>query len=195
MWFLGAGASRAAGIKSAGDMICDSSSGSIARKGTYRPRRSTDIGEPAVQRRLQAHFDASGGFPAAGSESEYSSYFEATYHSPRDRRAYLDELIARGNLPFLSRIPPIWMFGNRVRSELSPFVEYLKESSESLSTGRPKLPLTTCMKIMISGAGNAGADHGRDDRSLDVDADDHHAAAGAGAGAGLFASPQKLGPL
>ncbi|WP_283806548.1 hypothetical protein [Bradyrhizobium sp. Rc2d] len=29
------------------------------------------------------------------------------------------------------------------------------------------------MKIMISGAGNAGADHGRDDRGLDVDADDH----------------------
>ena len=62
---------------------------------TVRLPLVTDIGEPAVQRKLQAHFDVLGGFPPAGSEAEYSAYFEATYHSPKDRRAYLDELIAR----------------------------------------------------------------------------------------------------
>ena len=64
------------------------------------PSAITDIGEPAVQRKLQAHFDAQGDFPPAGSEMEYPAYFEATYHAPRDRRAYVDELIARGKPSF-----------------------------------------------------------------------------------------------
>ncbi len=100
MWFLGAGASRAAGIKTAGDMIWDFKQRLYRSQRKLPPSAITDIGEPAVQRKLQAHFDAIGGFPAAGSETEYSAYFEATYHSPKDRRAYLDELIARGKPSF-----------------------------------------------------------------------------------------------
>jgi hypothetical protein len=64
------------------------------------PSAITDIGEPTVRRKLQAHFDALGGFPPMGSETEYSAYFEATYHAPKDRRAYLDEMIARGKPSF-----------------------------------------------------------------------------------------------
>ncbi len=100
MWFLGAGASRAAGIKTAGDMIWDFKQRLYRSQKKLPPSAITDIGEPAVQRKLQAHFDAIGGFPPASSETEYSAYFEATYHSARDRRAYLDELIARGKPSF-----------------------------------------------------------------------------------------------
>ena len=64
------------------------------------PSAITDIGEAAVRRRLQSHFDGLGGFPPAGAEMEYSAYFEATYHSPKDRRAYLEELIVRGEPSF-----------------------------------------------------------------------------------------------
>ena len=100
MWFLGAGASRSAGIKTAGDMIWDFKQRLYRSQRKLPPSAITDIGEPVVQRKLQAHFDALGGFPPAGSETEYSAYFEATYHSPRDRRAYLEELIARGKPSF-----------------------------------------------------------------------------------------------
>ena len=100
MWFLGAGASRSAGIKTAGDMIWDFKQRLYRSQKRLPPSAITDIGELSVQRKLQAHFDGLGGFPAAGSETEYSSYFEATYHAPRDRRAYLDELIARGKPSF-----------------------------------------------------------------------------------------------
>ena len=100
MWFLGAGASRSAGIKTAEDMIWDFKQQLYRSQRKLPPSAITDIGESAVQRKLQAHFDALGGFPPAGSETEYSAYFEATYHSPRDRRAYLDELIARGKPSF-----------------------------------------------------------------------------------------------
>jgi NAD-dependent SIR2 family protein deacetylase len=100
MWFLGAGASRSAGIKTAGDMIWDFKQRLYRSQKKLPPSAITDIGEPAVRRKLQAHFDGLGGFPSAGSETEYSSYFEATYHAPRDRRAYLDELIGRGKPSF-----------------------------------------------------------------------------------------------
>ena len=100
MWFLGAGASRSAGIKTAGDMIWDFKQRLYRSQRRLPPSVITDIGEPAVQRKLQAHFDALGKFPPAGSETEYSAYFEATYHAPRDRRAYLDELVARGKPSF-----------------------------------------------------------------------------------------------
>ena len=100
MWFLGAGASASAGIKTAGDMIWDFKQRLYRSQRKLPPSAITDIGEPAVQRKLQAYFDALDGFPPAGSETEYSTYFEATYHAPRDRRAYLDELIARGKPSF-----------------------------------------------------------------------------------------------
>lgn len=64
------------------------------------PSAITDISDPAVQRKLQSYFDQLGGYPAAGAEDEYSAYFEATYHSARDRRAYLEELIGRGKPSF-----------------------------------------------------------------------------------------------
>ena len=100
MWFLGAGASRSAGIKTAGDMIWDFKQRLYRSQKKLPPSAITDIGEPAVQRKLQAHFNAMGDFPPAGSEAEYSAYFEATYHAARDRRAYLEELIARGKPSF-----------------------------------------------------------------------------------------------
>ena len=100
MWFLGAGASRSAGIKTAGDMIWDFKQRLYRSQRKLPPWAITDIGEPAVRRKLQAHFDALGEFPPAGSQKEYSVYFEATYHSPMDRRAYVEELIARGRPSF-----------------------------------------------------------------------------------------------
>lgn len=100
MWFLGAGASRSAGIKTAGDMIWDFKQRLYRSQKKLPPSAITDIGEPTVQRKLQSHFDTLGGFPPAGSETEYSAYFEATYPAPRDRRAYLQELIERGKPSF-----------------------------------------------------------------------------------------------
>ena len=100
MWFLGAGASRSAGIKTAEDMIWDFKQRLYRSQKKLPPSAITDIGEPEVRRKLQAHFDALDEFPPAGSESEYSAYFEATYHSPSDRRAYLAELIERGKPSF-----------------------------------------------------------------------------------------------
>ena len=100
IWFFGAGASRAAGIKTAGDIVWDFKQRLYLSQKKLPPSAITDIGEAAVQRKLQSHFDAAGSFPALGVETEYSEYFEATYPSPKDRRAYLDDLMARGKPSF-----------------------------------------------------------------------------------------------
>lgn len=96
MWLLGAGASRAAGIKTAGDMIWD------FKQVLYRSHKKLsldaipDPGDHAVRRKIQAYFNELGGYPENGASDEYSRFFEATYPSAKDRRAYLDKLIRLG---------------------------------------------------------------------------------------------------
>lgn len=94
MWFLGAGASRAAGIRTAWDMIWDFKQKLYCSQKKLPLSVITDLSDAGVQRKLQAHFDALGHFPRAGVEDEYSAYFEATYPSPKDRQHYLDGMLA-----------------------------------------------------------------------------------------------------
>jgi hypothetical protein len=96
MWLLGAGASRAGGIKTAGDMIWDFKQILYRSHKRLPPNAITDLGDPAVQHKLQRYFDELPEFPAGGAPDEYAHYFEATYRHANDRRAYLDKLIRLG---------------------------------------------------------------------------------------------------
>ncbi|SDG29075.1 SIR2 family protein [Thalassobaculum litoreum] len=96
MWFLGAGASRAAGIKTAGDMIWDFKQNLYRSHKKLPPNAITDPGDPVVQRKLQRYFDELQDFPASGAADEYARFFEATYPNAKDRQAYLERLIKLG---------------------------------------------------------------------------------------------------
>lgn len=96
MWFLGAGASRAAGIKTASDMVWDFKQKLYRSHKKLPPNAITDLGDSAVQRKLQRYFDELPDFPAGGSEDEYARFFEATYPNAKDRQAYLGKLIKLG---------------------------------------------------------------------------------------------------
>lgn len=96
MWLLGAGASRSAGIKTAGDMIWDFKQLLYRSHKKLPPKAIPDPGDPAVRRKLQAYFNEQGSYPPDGSSDEYSFYFEASYPHRKDRQAYLDNLIRRG---------------------------------------------------------------------------------------------------
>ncbi len=95
-WFLGAGASRSAGIKTAGDMIWDFKQQLYRSQKKLPPSAISDPGDPIVRQKLQRYFDELSSFPVDGAEDEYARYFEATYPTARDRRAYLDALIKAG---------------------------------------------------------------------------------------------------
>lgn len=96
MWLLGAGASRSAGVKTAGDMIWDFKQTLYRSQKKLPPSAIADTGDPVVQRKLQQYFDDLGTFPESGANDEYARFFEETFPSAKDRRTYLDGLIKAG---------------------------------------------------------------------------------------------------
>lgn len=90
MWLLGAGASAASGIPTASQMVEEFKIQLFcSESGT--PRQSLELGESAVWRRIDAHFDGDGRFPAPGQPGDYSAFFEAAMPSPLDRRSYIEK--------------------------------------------------------------------------------------------------------
>jgi SIR2-like domain len=89
MWMLGAGASAAAGIPTAWDMIWEFKQKLYVSQRKVSPRSIADLGNPALRSRLQSYFDASGTLPAADAPEEYAALFEAAWPNEGDRRTYI----------------------------------------------------------------------------------------------------------
>ena len=100
MWLFGAGTSRLAGIKTAGDMIWDFKLEIYRSTKKLSPSAIADTSDPNVQQKIQSYFDELGTFPPSGENDEYAKYFEATYPHAKDRRGYLDSLISLGKPTF-----------------------------------------------------------------------------------------------
>ncbi|WP_428406860.1 SIR2 family NAD-dependent protein deacylase [Hyphococcus sp.] len=98
MWLLGAGASRATGIKTAGDMIWDFKSRLYRSDRKVPASAVSDLGDTRVRAELQRFFDANSENPPLNSPEEYSFYFEKTYPNAKDRRIYIDDMM-RGAKP------------------------------------------------------------------------------------------------
>ncbi len=87
-WFLGAGASRAAGLMTASDIIWDLKKRYYCREENQELDRH-DIQNQAVRERIQS-FMASRGFPAEGADVEYAAYFEKIFGTDKElQRKYL----------------------------------------------------------------------------------------------------------
>jgi hypothetical protein len=90
MWFLGAGASASAGIPTAWDMVWEFKQLLFVSQRRVALQSVADLSNPVIRAQLQAHIDAAGTLPAAGSPEEYAGLFEAAYPAESDRRAFLD---------------------------------------------------------------------------------------------------------
>lgn len=87
-WLIGAGASRAAGLPTASDLIWDMKKRYYAREEGQEISRQ-DVQNRAVRDRIQS-FMISGGFPQEGDEGEYVLYFEKIFGDDKQRqRKYL----------------------------------------------------------------------------------------------------------
>ena len=100
MWFLGAGASAAAGIPTAWDMIWDFKRGLYSAAQRISLSACEDLGDPVLRERLQRHFDGLGNFPTLGADDEYAVFFERMYPDEADRRRYIERRIADGTPSF-----------------------------------------------------------------------------------------------
>lgn len=97
MWFLGAGASAAAGVPTAFHMIWDFKRTLYCSAQRVPISTCEDLSSPSVRSRLQNYFDATGVFPSDGADLEYSHYFRAAYPDEQDRRRYIDRLIGNAS--------------------------------------------------------------------------------------------------
>ncbi len=92
-WFLGAGASRSAGLPTATDIIWDLKRRHYCREENQEIARQ-DIQNEAVQARIQSFMDARG-FPAQWAEDEYATYFEKIFGADKERqRRYLKGILS-----------------------------------------------------------------------------------------------------
>lgn len=87
-WLIGAGASRAAGLPTASDLIWDMKKRYYAREEGQEISRQ-DVQNQAVRDHIQS-FMLSRGFPQEGGEGEYVAYFERIFAGDKERqRKYL----------------------------------------------------------------------------------------------------------
>lgn len=97
MWFLGAGASAAAGIPTAYNMIWDFKRLLFCSAQKIPLAACADIGGSPLRQRIQQYFNAAGGHPPEDSQEEYSHYFSLAYPDVRDRRAYIERKVANSS--------------------------------------------------------------------------------------------------
>ena len=90
MWLLGAGASAAAGIPTAWDMVWEFKQQLYISQRRASPKSVSDLSNPAVRSQLQSYIDASESFPPSGAPEEYAALFEAAWPNEGDRRTYID---------------------------------------------------------------------------------------------------------
>lgn len=95
-WFLGAGASRTAGLPTATDIIWDLKKRYYCQQENEEISRQ-DVQLEAVRTRIQAYMDSKG-FPPEWAPEEYSTYFEKIFGADKERqRAYLGGILNEGN--------------------------------------------------------------------------------------------------
>jgi hypothetical protein len=93
-WLLGAGASAAAGIPTAQDMVWGFKQQLFISQRRVSPQTVAGLSNPRVRAQIQAHIDSSEHLPPVGDPDEYARMFEITYPSEADRRTYLDAKMA-----------------------------------------------------------------------------------------------------
>ena len=90
MWLLGAGASAAAGIPTASDMVWEFKQQLYVSQRRVSLKLVSDLSNPAVRSQLQSYSDSCEVFPSSGSADEYAALFEAAWPNEGDRRTYID---------------------------------------------------------------------------------------------------------
>lgn len=100
MWLLGAGASAAAGIPTAGDMVWEFKQQLFISQRRVSPQAVADLSNPAIRSQIQGYVDSSGRLPKFGATDEYAALFEAAYPAESDRRVFLDAKMAGAKLSY-----------------------------------------------------------------------------------------------
>ena len=135
-WFLGAGASRAAGLMTASDIIWDLKKRYYCREENQELDRQ-DVQNQAVRERIQS-FLASRGFPAEGADGEYATYFQKIFGADKERqRKYLKAALSEDKVTLSvgNRVLAALMSEKRARSVFTTNFDTVVERAFADVTG------------------------------------------------------------
>lgn len=135
-WFLGAGASRAAGLMTASDIIWDLKKRYYCREENQELDRQ-DVQNQAVCECIQS-FMASRGFPAEGADGEYATYFEKIFGTDKERqRRYVKAALSEDKVTLSvgNRVLAALMSGKRARAVFTTNFDTVIERAFAEVTG------------------------------------------------------------
>ena len=100
MWFLGAGASASAGLPTAMDMIWEFKHSIFLSQNPGAGYASSNLSDPVVRNRIDAHLKSIDGLPPPGAPNEYAALFEAAYpESHRCTSQVVDAMVCLHRVP------------------------------------------------------------------------------------------------
>ena len=130
--FIGAGASVSSGIPSAAQLVREFKRQIYATETGTHPSRVASMTDPRIEETIQRYFDARQGFPRAGSDEEYSFYFERAYPDSNDRRLFIGRVVD-GRKPHYGYMCLGSLFvAGKVRFVWTPNFDDLSEQAYSL---------------------------------------------------------------
>lgn len=100
MWFLGAGASAAAGVRTAYHMIWEFKREIYCSTQRVPLAACSDLSNPLVRSRIQACFDSPHDAPKENATEEYSYFFDKAYPHESDRRRYIERAVTGASPSF-----------------------------------------------------------------------------------------------
>lgn len=125
-WLIGVGASAAAGVPTAADMIADFKARLYCAHMRI-PRNEVDVSDPLWEQRITSYLDGAHGFPPAGDPGEYSTAFEIAYPEAADRRSYIENAVRRASPSFGHRVLASLISGGVIRclftTNFDPLIE------------------------------------------------------------------------
>lgn len=142
MWFLGAGASAAAGVPTAYHMIWHFKQLLYCSNNRKAVSTCSDLGDPSLRARLQQYFDDAGSFPPLDSELEYSHYFEAAFPAEKDRRCFIEQSVSSASASYGHKVLAALIQMSKIRTIWTTNFDQLVEEAINSIPGHSKKLVT-----------------------------------------------------
>lgn len=131
-WFLGAGASAAAGIPTGYAMITDFKKRIFCELSGAK-LKEVDADDPMWVQRIDAFLASRSVLPPPNDPTEYAAAFEAVYPTPEDRRNYISLAVQKGTPSYAHRVLAALITAGRVPCTFTTNFDTLVETAATMT--------------------------------------------------------------
>lgn len=151
-WFLGAGASAAAGIPTGYDMITDFKKRLFCQL-SKTPLREVDANDPLWAQRINEYLRLNSALPQPGDTKEYAAAFEAVYPTQDARRAYIEQAVTQGRASFGHRVLAALMTSKKTQCVFSTNFDPLLDRAATITD--ELVEVSERANLVVAGIDNA----------------------------------------